>query len=111
MGMSRDPVKNRKTQCVPSRRGAWLRFIVGLVALALFFLFFASGYSLPGIFGEVLRHNQANAIDASPLLYMEVEHMADLEAGVKKMREEAGHQTEPDRPGTQVPNDGNPKGV
>ena len=71
------------------RAKVWLKFVVGMFLFALFFGFFASGYAPPGIFGEVLRHNQANNIDASPLLYMEVEHMSDLEDGVREMREEA----------------------
>lgn len=69
--------------------GSWLKFLTGLIMLAAFFGFFASGYSPPGVMGEVLRHNQANDIDASPLLYMEVEHMSDLEEGVRLMREKA----------------------
>ncbi len=69
--------------------GRWLRFLVGLVMLAATFSFFASGYSPPGVCGEVLRHNQAAHIDASPLFFMEVEHMSDLEDGVRIMRERA----------------------
>ena len=63
-----------------------LRFALGLAALALFAGFFASGITPPGICGEVLRHNQACGIDASPLLYQEVEHMAELELRVAEMR-------------------------
>lgn len=85
-----------------SRARAWLKFMAGLVMLAVFFGFFASGYSLPGVFGEVLRHNQANNIDASPLLYMEVEHMSDLEDGVRQMREEARLRTVPDSVETSI---------
>jgi hypothetical protein len=66
-----------------------LRLIAGLVVLSAIVYFFASGYSPPGVFGEVLRHNQAEDIDASPLLYSEVEHMSDLEYGVRVMRERA----------------------
>ncbi len=67
----------------------WLKFLGGLIALALIVAFFSSGYSPPGICGEVLRHNQQNNIDASPLLYSEVEHMSELEKGVKELREKA----------------------
>ncbi len=63
----------------PSQR--LTRFILGLAALAAMVSFFASGITPPGICGEVLRHNQANDIDASPLLYSEVEHMFELEDG------------------------------
>jgi hypothetical protein len=67
----------------------WLRFGVGLIALAAVIGFFSSGYTPPGVFGEVLRHNQAEGIDASPLLYSEVENMSELEDGVLKLRQEA----------------------
>jgi hypothetical protein len=77
-------------------RAAWLRFLLGILALALFFGFFASGYSPPGVFGEVLRHNQAEDIDASPLLYSEVEHMQELEEGVRELRAMAREQRESD---------------
>lgn len=76
-----------------SRAKAWLKFFVGLVVFLAGILFFASGYSPPGIFGEVLRHNQANDIDASPLFYTEVAHMPVLEDGVRKLRERADLQT------------------
>ncbi len=67
----------------------WLRFFIGLTGLTLFAGFFVSGYTPPGVFGEVLRHNRENNIDASPLLYSEVEHMARLEQGVRELRFEA----------------------
>ena len=63
----------------------WVRFFVGLAALALCVAFFASGYSPPGAAGEVLRHNQENDIDASPLFYSEVENMQELEAGLAEL--------------------------
>jgi len=62
------------------------RFVVGLVLLAAFYSVFASGYTPPGIAGEVLRHNREYEIDASPLWYMEVENMQELEEGVRHMR-------------------------
>ncbi len=62
---------------------------LGMVALAVFAGFFASGWSPPGIAGEVLRHNQQHNIDASPLFYSEVEHMAALEKGVEQLRVKA----------------------
>ena len=63
----------------------WIKFIVGLAGLSMFFGFFASGYSFPGIFGEVLRHNQKYAIDASPLFYTEVDNMSVLEDGLEDL--------------------------
>lgn len=64
----------------------WFKFFIGLVILAILIFFFASGYSPPGISGEVLRHNQAEEIDASPQFYTEVENMSELEDGVKRLR-------------------------
>ena len=72
-----------------TRLGDWLKFVIGLLAIAVVFCFFSSNYTPPGIFGEVLRHNRANNIDASPLFYTEVEHMSELETGVQVLREEA----------------------
>lgn len=65
------------------------RFLAGLILLALAVWFFASGYTPPGAAGAVLRHNQANDIDASPLFYTEVEHMQALEDGVAELRANA----------------------
>lgn len=72
-----------------TRLKAWLKFGVGLVVLSALVAFFAPGYTPPGAFGKVLRHNQAHDIDASPLFYTEVENMPELEQGVKALREEA----------------------
>jgi hypothetical protein len=69
-----------------STRQRVLRFFAGLVLMALLVLFFASGYTPPGIAGEVLRHNQGCDIDASPLFYTEVENMQQLEAGLAELR-------------------------
>jgi len=66
------------TALTPFQR--WIRFLLGLTLLAVFVAFFASGYSPPGVFGEVLRHNQEHDIDASPLFYTEVENMHELES-------------------------------
>ncbi|UCC78493.1 MAG: hypothetical protein JSW64_09415 [Candidatus Zixiibacteriota bacterium] len=65
----------------------WIRFFAGLIILVLMVVFFGSGYTPPGAFGEVLRHNQTCSIDASPLFYSEVENMAVLEEGVRELIE------------------------
>ena len=72
-----------------SRWMPWLRFLVGLVSLFLLIGFFASGYTPPGAFGEVLRHNRENNIDASPFLYGDVENISAYEKAVKKLRKAA----------------------
>ena len=64
----------------------WVRFFIGLALLWLSVAFFASGKSPPGFAGEVLRHNKAHDIDASPLFYSEVENMQELEEGLAKLR-------------------------
>jgi hypothetical protein len=74
----------------------WLRFLAGVAILAAAAAFFASGYTPPGPSGEVLRHNQACDIDASPLFYTEVEKMHELEQGLARM---TGSNVEPDESG------------
>ena len=64
----------------------WIKFFIGLALLCLSVAFFASGVTPPGIAGEVLRHNKAHDIDASPLFYSEVENMQELEDGLEKLR-------------------------
>jgi len=63
-----------------------IHFAVGLVIFLTMVGFFMSGYTPPGVAGEVLRHNRLHQIDASPLFYTEVENMHQLEAGVQRMR-------------------------
>jgi len=70
----------------------YLRLFLGTIALCLVAGFFMSGITPPGIFGEVLRHNQESQIDASPLFYSEVENMQELEEGVRNLRSEAEKQ-------------------
>jgi hypothetical protein len=73
-----------------------LRFIAGLAVLSLAVALLASGYTPPGICGEVLRHNQTHEIDASALFYTEVENMSELEAGLAELRQ--AHAQEDQRP-------------
>jgi hypothetical protein len=63
----------------------WLKLILGAVALTSLVWFLSLGYTPPGILGEVIRHNQANNIDASPLFYTDVENMSELEKGLKEL--------------------------
>ncbi len=51
----------------------WMRFAVGLVLLLAFAYILSIGYVPPGVAGEVLLHNQRHGIDATPLLYTEIE--------------------------------------
>ena len=56
-----------------SRLRDWLKFALGLAALLGFAWLLASGVTPPGAAGEVLRHNQAQGIDATALFYTELE--------------------------------------
>ncbi len=47
--------------------------------------FFASGYTPPGICGEVVRHNQQNDIDASPFFYGDVENFSEILTEAEQM--------------------------
>jgi len=64
----------------------WFRFTVGLAGLSAMAWLFASGVTPPGSAGAVLRHNQAERIDASPLFYSEVDHIGRLERAVLARR-------------------------
>ncbi|MCP4631718.1 MAG: hypothetical protein GY855_02245 [candidate division Zixibacteria bacterium] len=66
-----------------------IKFVSGLILLSLGVIFFSSGLFPPGIAGDVLRHNKACDIDASPLFYTEVENMTELEDGIRLMKEKA----------------------
>ena len=74
---------------IESRFKGVLRLLLGLTILLSLFAFFASGLFPPGICGEVLRHNKQENIDASPLIYSEVENMRELEHAVRVMRQNA----------------------
>jgi hypothetical protein len=74
---------------VKSKFKDWLKFISGILLLIMVIGFFSSGITPPGVFGEVLRHNMNNDIDASPLFYSDLENMAELEKGVQEMRYQA----------------------
>jgi|GEM_PF-2331171 len=87
--------KDRRPADCESAAGAdWLKFIVGVFILAGVIVFFSSGYTPPGVFGEVLRHNQEHKIDASPFFYGDVENMTEYEEGVRQMREKAKEKSE-----------------
>ena len=62
-----------------SRVKRWSKLLAGVLFLIVMAAFFSSGYSPPGIFGQVLRHNQKYNIDASPLFYTDVENMTEIE--------------------------------
>jgi hypothetical protein len=56
----------------------WIKFTAGLLIIGGMAAFFASGYTPPGICGEVVRHNQQNNIDASPFFYGDVENFSEI---------------------------------
>ena len=67
----------------------WIKFTGGVIILTGMIIFFSSGYAPPGVFGEVLRHNQEYNIDASPFFFGDVENMAEYEDGVRLLRQRA----------------------
>lgn len=66
------------------RARAWLKLFAGACLILLLAAVFGSGYTPPGVFGEVIRHNRQADIDASPFFYGDVENMADLIAGAER---------------------------
>jgi hypothetical protein len=82
-------MRSKQTNHHPTAMQRWLRFAVALSLFIAFIGVLMSGVTPPGICGEVLRHNQAHEIDASPLFYSDVEHMSTLESGVRTMRRTA----------------------
>ena len=46
---------------------------------------FASGYTPPGVAGEVIRHNRDADIDASPFFYGDVDNMLELIEGAERL--------------------------
>ena len=66
----------------------WLKLLSGILILVGLVWLLSTGYTPPGILGEVIRHNQANAIDASPFFYGDVENMSELEEDLKNLMEE-----------------------
>ena len=56
-----------------ARGPAWARFIIGALLLAGVVLALMRGYTPPGPAGDVLRNNQRNRIDATPLFYTDLE--------------------------------------
>ena len=77
---------NMKIDRLNTNLKKWARFFLGLIGLLLFYAFFASGYTPPGIFGTVLRHNQTYNVDATALFYTELEQMSEYEEGVLELR-------------------------
>ncbi len=52
---------------------AWAKLAVGTLVLTALVLLLMQGYVPPGSTGEVIRNNQRNGIDATPLFYTELE--------------------------------------
>lgn len=63
----------------------WIKFIAGLLIIGGMAAFFASGYTPPGVCGEVIRHNQQNNIDASPFFYGDVENFLEILTEAEQM--------------------------
>jgi hypothetical protein len=75
---------NRSSGSETGRAAAWLKLIAGACLLLLIAAVFASGYTPPGMAGEVIRHNQKEDIDASPFFYGDVDNMLELIEGAER---------------------------
>ncbi len=64
------------------RAKSWGRFALGVFGLAAALFLFTRGVTPPGVLGDVMRHNQVKAIDATPYFYTEVENIVELQAGL-----------------------------
>lgn len=78
MHSGKDDIQNHRTP------GSWGRFAVCVFGFAAVLFFFTRGVTPPGVFGEVVRHNRAGAIDATPYFYTEVENIVELQAGIEQ---------------------------
>lgn len=63
---------------------SWRRFFIGAMIFFGVIYCFTLGVTPPGPLGEVVRHNQAQAIDATPYFYSEVENIVELQAGLER---------------------------
>jgi len=63
-----------------------IKFAVGLLLLGGLAFFLGSGITPPGIAGEVIRHNQEHRIEATALIYSDLEDMQELERELAKKR-------------------------
>ncbi len=73
---------------------AWINLAAGAIFLLVAVAFFASGYTPPGVMGEVVRHNQQADIDASPFFYGDVDNMLELIEGAERLRDHAADKNE-----------------
>lgn len=67
----------------------WLKLIAGTILLGLLALTLFSGYTPPGVLGEVIRHNRDINLDASPFFYNDVENMTEILNEAEQMHLEA----------------------
>lgn len=72
-----------------SRFFPWLKLLVGTILLGLLVLVLFSGYTPPGILGEVVRHNQEADVDTSPFFYGDVEKMTEIFEEAEQMHRDA----------------------
>jgi hypothetical protein len=81
---------NSRTERHTPAPASWSRFFIGVFGLVAVVFFFTRGATPPGVFGEVIRHNRAAAIDATPLFYSEVENIVEIQAGLAEWWGRAG---------------------
>ncbi len=66
-----------------------IRGIIAFIGFALFFLTLAYAPFPGGAAGVVLRNNQAKGIDATPLIYSDLENYNEIEKGLWQMKQAA----------------------
>ena len=64
--------------------GGWhlrlAKFLAGALCIAALAALLGSGWTLPGTLGTVVRHNQDWQVDATALIYSDLENMDQLES-------------------------------
>ena len=68
-----------------NRLTAWLKLLIGTAGLSALGAWLAFGNPPPGITGEIIRHNIAENIDATPIFYGDVENMPELEKALEAL--------------------------
>ena len=65
----------------------WLRLAIGLGLLGGFFAFLTPVPRPPGAAGDVIDRNLEEDVQATALIYSDLEKMPELEARLRKLRE------------------------
>jgi hypothetical protein len=61
------------------RKNRWFRLLVGLALLAGFFAFLSTSPCPPGMAGELIQRNLRQNVQATALLYSDLDRMPEIE--------------------------------